>query len=717
MTISEESWQQHWQNTFSNAQLLAQQGLTNTTTTTNNSSTNQNLTHQQFNQYNTQDQQNLAAVQQFQNYYDQAAQQQYNQLAQQQYLYNQLAWYNTNTSNTNTNPANTTNSTMGYYDRSSRNADIGDSRRCMGLFLSRGRPGEKDVYTGKSQGMNGSWDDVGISRLVGEWRKEFKKVTDKYSHKPAHQRPTFLITDFLFEQNKIGDEGAKTIFEFLLEYKVKCNVIKLYKNDIGDTGAYYIAKYLRGMEDYAVRELHLSDNYMGAKGMEDLFQAVVGNKMYPKEERRGPSVSLCPLWLRIENNCITNFMENFAKMVQEATDIRTRFIQPGYCSETGAVKLYKDKAGKDDDNWKGYVIRGQTGPAFAPYTCAEINGNFPALHVIFGQKQHLHKVQYTPRHAKMPRPVDALLDLFPAGVASPNFKPTVPSSVTNPASLTQNQLTNGGGKSGPPQGAAVLGGKNVQNLRQLNKNNLPNPAALMSTNGNKPVAGNSAAPAPLLPLRVPPAKNSSAAASGGGGKNSGNNSNVKGNGANQQQRERSPRRGGQSSKDHQQQQAAVPKPPPTLEQIIENGGTPDLLGGVNSEEEFNFDSFNGGFNPFAAEMNDDGTGNQDGMLDDNGDNFGEMNAGDDNYDETTGDNLQTSADSDSFFVNDIDREFGPQNELIERHNGYIATMGLEELPNDWIYAKGMGNKSKIYYFNMSTRHATTNRGEVFLAGE
>ncbi|CAE8636605.1 unnamed protein product, partial [Polarella glacialis] len=109
-----------------------------------------------------------------------------------------------------------------------------------------------------------------------------------------------------FSSNSICDAGAIMLVDLLLELKVPVHQIWLQKNRLGRTACEAIGRLVLGLP-CALRELHLSHNYIDLSGAKALLEAVAssssgcsGQPAYPVAPE--PHVRPIPLWLRLEKN-------------------------------------------------------------------------------------------------------------------------------------------------------------------------------------------------------------------------------------------------------------------------------------------------------------------------------------------------------------------------------------------------------------------------------
>lgn len=92
-----------------------------------------------------------------------------------------------------------------------------------------------------------------------------------------------------FSQNKLSSVGLRAVVDLCCRCH-KLRVVKLYKNEIDDSGAKHLARLLQQVP--SVEEFHLSHNRLTAKGVRTIVKAADGAR----------SASARPLWMRLEMN-------------------------------------------------------------------------------------------------------------------------------------------------------------------------------------------------------------------------------------------------------------------------------------------------------------------------------------------------------------------------------------------------------------------------------
>lgn len=102
-----------------------------------------------------------------------------------------------------------------------------------------------------------------------------------------------------FSENQLGAAGAKALCAMLEKHSVRCEVLRLSGNSIGNEGVRCVAKYLTSSGQAMATELHLSRNRITSEGMKWLLGCLAIHPAYPvwsSETER-----YVPLWIRAEN--------------------------------------------------------------------------------------------------------------------------------------------------------------------------------------------------------------------------------------------------------------------------------------------------------------------------------------------------------------------------------------------------------------------------------
>ncbi|PFH37152.1 hypothetical protein BESB_036100 [Besnoitia besnoiti] len=118
----------------------------------------------------------------------------------------------------------------------------------------------------------------------------------------TQQNATGLTRSEIFlSNNRITHAGLDNLLTTLTRHKVGCRIMKLYRNNISDPGMASLSRYITAIRE-PLHELHLSHNKITARGAATLLRAVAAHPGYPRVGRKG---KLVPLWLRLEQNEIT----------------------------------------------------------------------------------------------------------------------------------------------------------------------------------------------------------------------------------------------------------------------------------------------------------------------------------------------------------------------------------------------------------------------------
>eukprot|EP00392_Amoebophrya_sp_AT5.2_P000436 g437.t1 len=563
----------------------------------------------------------------------------------------------------------------GYYGYNQRSWDSGgqlwDTRGCLVLYPEpayssrrgggKGNANAKDPdvvrYTGQIRGGDGDWDDAGLRRLVGEWREAMNRAQ---ANNGRGKKIQWCVTEFDFHNNKIGDGGVEILMRFFIEFKVEFQVFKLYRNDFGDGGAFWVAEYIKQMKHHFMRELHLSDNYITETGMKDIVTAACCNVNYPKKEAdlSGSTDFITPLWLRMDNNVIKNFETVLPALNDEVLQYR-RMLQLEYTGDNQGriVRNYREKS-STEDNYKGYRAARKTASGDVVKTKHELY--CPAVHFVFGQRQSAHK--YVPHKAKLGRPAGAKATFDVHNYHNEQGKmEEVASSLP---------IQNGGGAGGPTSSS-----RNGNNPRERSPRRAGGNIGGAAINGGKNATSNT-----LVPVN----KSTSSANGGTASKNS----NASGGAPGQQ---------GQANKN---QKTDASKNSTAAD------GLHNPFAGGEEEQELIDQNMNliegGGADPMVA------NGEGDDPFGDGGPefpNFEDLMSGDG----TMGDGFQL-LNNDGTVPTDTEIT-----DMLEQHTKIQAENELEDLPSNWMYVRSRDatHPNRIYYFDIETGHRTLDRADVF----
>lgn len=130
-------------------------------------------------------------------------------------------------------------------------------------------------------------------------------------------------------QNKFTHDALRYILPHCLQFS-GLEVLKLYKNEIGDAGAELLADFVE--KSPALRELHLSHNRIKAHGAVVIVHAA----------DRSRTNARSPLWLRLERNAVEH-AGDIAEALQEKLSVCLRLdrhaCKQAYCANHCKVHL------------------------------------------------------------------------------------------------------------------------------------------------------------------------------------------------------------------------------------------------------------------------------------------------------------------------------------------------------------------------------------------
>eukprot|EP00930_Biecheleria_cincta_P084350 TRINITY_DN73837_c0_g1_i1.p1 TRINITY_DN73837_c0_g1~~TRINITY_DN73837_c0_g1_i1.p1 ORF type:complete len:838 (+),score=149.58 TRINITY_DN73837_c0_g1_i1:69-2582(+) len=116
------------------------------------------------------------------------------------------------------------------------------------------------------------------------------------------QRSRFKASTVDFSENKLSANGMKALCNLLEKQGVRCEVLRMTGNLIGNEGTRCISKYLASSSQAPAHELLLSRNKVTVEGLKFLMASLALHPAYPiwnSETER-----FVPLWLRLDNNKI-----------------------------------------------------------------------------------------------------------------------------------------------------------------------------------------------------------------------------------------------------------------------------------------------------------------------------------------------------------------------------------------------------------------------------
>ncbi|CAD7958243.1 unnamed protein product [Amoebophrya sp. A120] len=241
--------------------------------------------------------------------------------------------------------------------------------------------------------------------LVEEWkariRNELEHLRQTYYREDLpHWECLAIIEELDLSSNFISDQGAQKLFHMLTELQIVVKKLLLFKNKIGDFGAYFLAYYLNQQKNfpaargcYFVEEVHLSHNLITQNGCRRILEGLDEAHQYPIVAGKGRT---WPLWIRINENLIQNAVPFVREMEQLCAKRRgMRYLrvhqrqefwgQPPYelwreevpgCAEGALFKLRAEKVAND--------------PYFNSYPTKDFphRDKLPIAHFLFTQNQN-----------------------------------------------------------------------------------------------------------------------------------------------------------------------------------------------------------------------------------------------------------------------------------------------------------------------------------------
>lgn len=105
-------------------------------------------------------------------------------------------------------------------------------------------------------------------------------------------------------ENAIGNKGIIAFADVLERHDVHVKCMKLYKNRIGDEGAFRLSDFIKNQVE-PMEELHLSHNLLTGLALVSLCLAFHQHR-YQAYPFRSRSMAFIPCWVRLEYNSIAN---------------------------------------------------------------------------------------------------------------------------------------------------------------------------------------------------------------------------------------------------------------------------------------------------------------------------------------------------------------------------------------------------------------------------
>ncbi|CAE7231488.1 unnamed protein product, partial [Symbiodinium natans] len=116
-------------------------------------------------------------------------------------------------------------------------------------------------------------------------------------------RSLFKASTIDFSENTLSVKGIKALCGLLEKHRVRCEVLRLSGNRIGNEGLRCIAKYLASSSQAPVQELLLTKNRFSMEGVIWLLGSLALHPAYPVWN--AATQRFVPLWLRLESNRAT----------------------------------------------------------------------------------------------------------------------------------------------------------------------------------------------------------------------------------------------------------------------------------------------------------------------------------------------------------------------------------------------------------------------------
>lgn len=173
---------------------------------------------------------------------------------------------------------------------------------------------------------NWKLNDQAIADFVAWLPSELEKLQRQQTiqHKAGIR---FLADKVDLSENEISDEGIRCLLKAFQELQIAAGILMLYKNKLGLESAALIADWIRwaALPPY---ELHLSHNFIPEEGAVKILEAVAAQARYPSE-RPAMGKHLCPVWLRLEGNVISDPAGLQARIDGLMRAVRPRGAPPG----------------------------------------------------------------------------------------------------------------------------------------------------------------------------------------------------------------------------------------------------------------------------------------------------------------------------------------------------------------------------------------------------
>lgn len=159
------------------------------------------------------------------------------------------------------------------------------------------------VRPGQPQKVTISMAEVGLGDgEMATWCEWMEKLfmAEQPPGSQMASRARFKAGTVDFSENKLGIQGIKALCALLEKHHVRCEVLRLTGNLVGNEGVRCIAKYLTSFSQAAAAELHLSRNRITMEGLKWLLASLAMHPAYPAWNSE--TERFIPLWLRLESN-------------------------------------------------------------------------------------------------------------------------------------------------------------------------------------------------------------------------------------------------------------------------------------------------------------------------------------------------------------------------------------------------------------------------------
>ncbi|CAD7931035.1 unnamed protein product [Amoebophrya sp. A25] len=179
---------------------------------------------------------------------------------------------------------------------------------------------------------------------------------------PKSNQPFMLLQEVDFSCQHLGDMAVNCLCNYLdkkTKTPVHLNILKLYKNAIGDNGVERLGKTLGKR---SLKELHLSDNKFSHVGLRKLLVEMSSNQDYPRVEALdagGPlgDVSILSLYLRVDNNRKVNTSKLLEGLQEECVKARNERNPHQLCSWAPQVPLFVYTTRRSRSKFKQVVVK------------------------------------------------------------------------------------------------------------------------------------------------------------------------------------------------------------------------------------------------------------------------------------------------------------------------------------------------------------------------